>query len=387
MRDESGDAIIARHLRNLAFDLNNGMSEKDALERMRERFNAEVDDDKIPFLTHRDRHFYELENRLKTATKNLKKALFATDDAEGNALALSSVKVSERATVDCLPSMMYQQLDGGDICYLSVWRNFKTAAEGFLQDKIGKCLLQGKGHVVDQLRCAIAYIRHATVTTCHDRDDFRDSFIYALWLDREATAEMNGETIDITELPKKPTSISTEDLMQMMQKVKEEAHCARVAAEAAADNTKPRKDKGGKHKHTKDGWRLQAEMVGDFSKCAFKHGGKTYGAMTEDKAKDWETRYPDANKRERKSGYYSEMRRNPDLKQEYWFAAAQWNDYWRTFKKDFAAWLKDNPKGTVDLFKATWTPPGKTVAMNPTDKTLRYGADTRFADSPDGNDI
>ena len=71
MRDESGDAIIARHFRNLAFDLNNGMIEKDALERMRERFNAEVDDDKIPFLTHRDRHFHELENRLKTATKNL----------------------------------------------------------------------------------------------------------------------------------------------------------------------------------------------------------------------------------------------------------------------------------------------------------------------------
>lgn len=237
MKDESGDAIITRHLRNLAFDLNNGMSEKDALERMRERFNAEVDDDKIPFLTHRDRHFYELENRLKTATKNLKKALFATDDAEDNALALSSVKVSERATVDCLPGMMYQQLDGGDICYLSAWRNFKTAAEGFLQDKIGKCLLQGKGHAADQLRCAIAYIRHATVTTCHDRDDFRDSFIYALWLDHEATAEMNGETIDITEQPPTPTSISTEDLMQMMQKVKEEAHCARVAAELAANNS------------------------------------------------------------------------------------------------------------------------------------------------------
>lgn len=235
MRDESGDAIIARHFRNLAFDLNNGMSEKDALERMRERFNAEVDDDKIPFLTHRDRHFHELENRLKTATKNLKKTLFATDNAEGNALTLSGVKVSERATVDCLPGMMYLQLDGWDICYLPAWRNFKTAAEGFLQDKIGKCLLQGKGHAADQLRCAIAYIRHATVTTCHDRDDFRDSFIYALWLDREATAEMNGETIDLTQKPAKPASVSNEDLMQMMREMKEEAHDAKVAAEQAKD--------------------------------------------------------------------------------------------------------------------------------------------------------
>lgn len=155
----------------------------------------------------------------------------------------------------------------------------------------------------------------------------------------------------------------------------------------AAANTRPRSDKGGKHKRAKKGWRLQTEMVGDFSKCAFKYGGKTYGEMTKEKAKDWETRYQDANKRERKSGYYSEMRRNPDLKKEYWNAAARWNNYWGTFKKDFTAWLKDNPRGTIDLFKMTWTPPGKTVAMNPTDKTLLYGADTRFADSPDGNDI
>ena len=128
-------------------------------------------------------------------------------------------------------------------------------------------------------------------------------------------------------------------------------------------------------------------MIGDFSMCAFKHNGKTYGAMTEEKAKDWETRYPDANKRERKSGYYSEMRRKPELKQEYWNAAARWNEYWKTFKKAFEEWLKDNPNGTINLFKVTWTPPGKTVAMNPTDKTLRYGSDMRFADSPDGNDI
>ena len=146
-------------------------------------------------------------------------------------------------------------------------------------------------------------------------------------------------------------------------------------------------DKGKKHKKVSGGWRKQIEMVGDFSKHAFKHCGKIYGAMTEEKAKDWETRYPDANKRERKSGYYSEVRRNPELKQEYWLAAARWNEYWRTFRQDFTAWLKGNPNGTIALFKAIWTPPGKTVAMNPTDKTLRYGADTRFADSPDGNDI
>lgn len=146
-------------------------------------------------------------------------------------------------------------------------------------------------------------------------------------------------------------------------------------------------DKGKKHKKVSGSWRTQIEMVGDFSKCAFKHCGKIYGAMTEEKAKDWETRYPDANKRERKSGYYSEMRRNPDLKNDYWNAAMQWNYYWQSFRQDFTAWLKGNPNGTIALFKAIWTPPGKTVAMNPTDKTLRYGADTRFADSPDGNDI
>ena len=65
-----------------------------------------------------------------------------------------------------------------------------------------------------------------------------------------------------------------------------------------------RSDKGKKRKRGSDIWHKQIEMVGDFSMCAFTYQGKTYGAMTEEKARDWETRYPDANKRERKSGYF-----------------------------------------------------------------------------------
>ena len=154
-----------------------------------------------------------------------------------------------------------------------------------------------------------------------------------------------------------------------------------------AKNLKPRGDKGKRHKKTQRGWRTQREVAADFSKASKKIRGKTYGEMTIEKVKDWESRYPNEMKREPKSGYYAGLRNaanpTPEVKDAYCKAAANWNEYWRLHNEAFSKWLKANPKGDHALFLKAWERPGKTVHRSDTDKTKRYGADTSFTDSLD----
>lgn len=141
-------------------------------------------------------------------------------------------------------------------------------------------------------------------------------------------------------------------------------------------NPSSRSDKGKPHKKPSNTWRKQAEVADDFSKSAKEISGKWYGKMTLEKVKDWETRYPDETKHEKKSGYYAKMRTDPDLKKEYWDAAGNWNEYWRQHNIAFKKWLRQHPKSDHEHFRKNWLPPGKTVHMSDTDKTTRYGMDT-----------
>ena len=203
---------------------------------------------------------------------------------------------------------------------------------------------------------------------------------------------------------------NTAGLSEEVKATKEAAAGARVAAEdAKAEAAKaakrpttkvnaqpgstvnvvraPRTDKGGNHRRTARGWRPQAEAAADFSKWAKKIGGKWYGKVTDKKVKDWEARYPDATKRERKSGYHAGLRNvpnpTPETKKAYWEAAANWNAYWEKHNKAFLAWLKTNRNGDHATFLKTWERPGKTEHMNDSDKTMRYGADTSLRDALD----
>ena len=152
-----------------------------------------------------------------------------------------------------------------------------------------------------------------------------------------------------------------------------------------------RSDKGKKHKKTPRGWKSQADMAEDFSKNAKKIGGKWYGKVTIPTVKDWETRYPDETKRERKSGYHARLRNvhNPtsETKKAYLNAASNWNSYWGKHNAAFNTWLKTNPKGDHATFLKTWERPGKTLHRSDTDKTMRYGADTSFPNSLDSGDF
>lgn len=154
---------------------------------------------------------------------------------------------------------------------------------------------------------------------------------------------------------------------------------------------RPRCDKGGKHCKTPRGWKAQREVAADFSRAAKKIRGKWYGQVTVARVKDWETRYPDKNKSESKSGYHAGMRNTanptPEIKNAYIEAAASWNDYWKKHNEAFHTWLKTNPQGDHATFLKMWERPGKTVHRNDTDKTMRYGADTALHDALDSGDF
>lgn len=149
----------------------------------------------------------------------------------------------------------------------------------------------------------------------------------------------------------------------------------------------PRTDKGKTHNKTSRGWKSQMDVAADFSKKAKKLGDRWYGKVTNERVKDWERRYPNETKREPKSGYHAGLRRTsnptPEVKNEYWEAASNWNEYWRLHNEAFSEWLKANPKGDHALFLKTWERPGKTIHRNDTDKTVRYGTETSFMDSLD----
>lgn len=153
----------------------------------------------------------------------------------------------------------------------------------------------------------------------------------------------------------------------------------------------PRTDAGGTHGKTARGWRTQADVAADFSKQTKKIGGRWYGKVTEATVKDWENRYPNEARRERKSGYHAGLRNEPnptpETKKAYYAAAANWNDYWRKHNEAFNAWLKANLNGDHATFLKTWKRPGKTVHRNDTDKTMRYGADTSLPDALDSGDF
>ena len=153
----------------------------------------------------------------------------------------------------------------------------------------------------------------------------------------------------------------------------------------------PRTDKGKAHGKAARGWRTQEEMVADFSKSAKKIRGKTYGLMTLDKVKDWETRYPDETKRESKSRYHAQMRRDSALKTEYWEAAQRWNEYWEAFCSQYRKHLETDPGCDVAQFRRIhFQPPttkNATVHRSDTDKTKRYGADTSLSNSLDSGNF
>lgn len=163
----------------------------------------------------------------------------------------------------------------------------------------------------------------------------------------------------------------------------------RLAMTAALNDVQnaSRSDSGKPHRRTPRGWRRQEDVAADFSKQTKKIGGKSYGGVTVERVKDWERRFPNETKREPKSGYHAGLRNTanptPEIKRDYFNAAANWNEYWRLHNEAFPAWLEENPGGSHSDFLKIWERPGKTVHRNDTDKTMRYGADTQFIDSLD----
>ena len=222
---------------------------------------------------------------------------------------------------------------------------------------------------------------------------------------RANIAEDGTKRTDTAQTPAPATVKLVPEQATLLKQAADHAERAAIEAEKAANKPTtvinahatvtvakpPRMDAGGKHKPTPRGWRTQSEVAVDFSKSEKKICNRWYGKVTVAMVKDWETRYPDETKRERKSGYHAGLRNEPnptpETKKAYYEAAANWNDYWVKHNAAFLAWLKGNPKGDHATFLKTWERPGKTVHRSDTDKTKRYGADTSLPDALDSGDF
>lgn len=147
-----------------------------------------------------------------------------------------------------------------------------------------------------------------------------------------------------------------------------DTHGARVAPEAA-DTTKVRTDKGGKHvTHTKriSEWGKTAKAVAaDFDKSRFipERGARQMGGCTETQIKQWDLKYPDAEHPHPRWGYYADLRLRTDLKSEYGEVLQNWARYWADYKIAFKEWRKAHPASRRESFR--FTPMKKANGYNP----------------------
>ena len=161
-----------------------------------------------------------------------------------------------------------------------------------------------------------------------------------------------------------PTTAQAADGDEIARKVAD-AVCGQFKDIAA----KPRKDKGGKHTtHTKrisECGRTARVVADDFNKSRFvpERGAPPMGGCTEEKIKQWDAKYPDAEHAHPRWGYYADLRLLADLKNEYGEVLQNWARYWADYKIAFKEWRKAHPASRRESFR--FTPMKKANGYNP----------------------
>lgn len=79
----------------------------------------------------------------------------------------------------------------------SPWYIFQHTAVNFMRGKISRATMRKLRQTAERLELAIGCIQWAGTVGVHDIPQFQDAFTSALILDRDATAELNGEVIDV----------------------------------------------------------------------------------------------------------------------------------------------------------------------------------------------
>ena len=101
----------------------------------------------------------------------------------------------------------------------SPWFLFQHQAEDYIRGKISRCMMRKLPSTIERLELALGCLKWAAICGVHDIPNFQGYFTSALIFDRDATAEMNGETIDV-EPAKTAVPISDALVMQIWEELK-----------------------------------------------------------------------------------------------------------------------------------------------------------------------
>ena len=119
-----------------------------------------------------------------------------------------------------------------------------------------------------------------------------------------------------------------------------------------------RSDKGKKHrKHPKrssDYGKTAKIVAEEFSLAVqtLEKGAKRVGTVSEGTIKQWDIKFPDADRRN-KWGYYAQLRLSSKNKQEYQNVLLYWAMYWQDYKRHFLKWRKQHPASKRSSFRFT----------------------------------
>jgi len=101
----------------------------------------------------------------------------------------------------------------------SPWFLFQHQAEDYIRGKISRCMMRKLPSAIERLELALGCFKWAAICGVSDIPKFQGYFTSALIFDRDATVEMNGETIDV-EPTKTTVPISDAMLMQVWEELK-----------------------------------------------------------------------------------------------------------------------------------------------------------------------
>ena len=183
-----------------------GVSEEEAFKHCKEQFNNATQDDQLTWKKSRllESAKVEITNLLLRPRKNevaladipLKDSIFHNFKIADLPTIVASAISVPYGTLGIDDSPQWGKSD-------SSWFIFQHKAEDFIRAKISHCTLRKHSNAIDRLQLAIGCFKWASLCGVRDIPNFQAAFTTALLLDKDATAEINGETIDIRPLETK----------------------------------------------------------------------------------------------------------------------------------------------------------------------------------------
>ena len=120
-----------------------------------------------------------------------------TLDKPQKEIPLADIEIGERYSISDLPDLVATEIAQPFGSLGDGWASFAQKAEYAMRGKLSRCAMRKLGHSAERLELALGCLKWADIVGIHDIPQFQAAFTSALILDKDATTELNGETIDI----------------------------------------------------------------------------------------------------------------------------------------------------------------------------------------------